>query len=86
MIYSVVLISAIQQVTQFYIYLSSIYIGVYIYIYIYIYIEREREREREIHSFLTYSFPLWFIIWSYLVTQTVNNLPAIQETQVQLLG
>ena len=39
-----------------------------------------------IHSFLTYSFPLWFIIWSYLVTQTVNNLPAVQETQVQLLG
>ena len=38
------------------------------------------------HFFLQYSFPLWFILWSSLVAQTVNNLPAMQETQVQLLG
>ena len=36
---------------------------------------------------LIYSFHfLYYLCWAFLVTQTVKNLPAMQETQVQSLG
>ena len=36
---------------------------------------------------LIYSFHLlYYLCWAFLVTQTVKNLPAMQETEVQSLG